>query len=464
MGSFDGLQTSLSSLYAQRRGMDVTGQNIANANTEGYTRQRVVMKSVGGNTVPAIFSTWNGSSGGVEVADVTRMRDTFLEVRGRGAHASLQQLGTGKEALAQLENVMAEPSDTGMASSLADLWGAFDDLANNPGELAARSALLERASSVADWLHSASSAISAQWSNARTQVDAVLAEVNNAASGVAELNDAIKRATVSGLPSNELADQRDLLAMKLAELTGATTRAGADGTVDVVLGGTALVRGNVTEKLVSTTQPLDLTGVSATNQVGIRWADDGAPASGLGGKTAGYLEVLNTTLPSWSARLDTVATNTGALINTQLAAGRDLDGAAGTALFSGTTAATFSVAITDGRKIAAAGPPPAGALDGGNADKLAALATSASGPDAQFRQLVVDLGVQAQSVNRRVDVQSSVTDDLDDARDAQAGVNIDEEMVNMLTFQRAYEGASRVLTAVDQMLDTLINRTGMAGR
>src|ERR1044072_5466534 len=152
MGSFDGLQTSLSSLYAQRRGMDATGQNIANANTQRSSRQRVVMKSVGGNTVPSIFSTWNGSSGGVEVADVTRMRDTFLEVRGRGAHASLQQLGTGKEALAHLQNVMAEPSDTGMASSLADLWGAFDDLANNPGELAARSALLERASSVADWL------------------------------------------------------------------------------------------------------------------------------------------------------------------------------------------------------------------------------------------------------------------------------------------------------------------------
>jgi flagellar hook-associated protein 1 FlgK len=461
MGSFDGLQVSLSSLYAQRRGLDVTGQNIANASTDGYSRQRVVMASTGGSTVPALFSTWNGSSGGVSVVDVARMRDTFMDVRGRDAHATLEQAGVSQSTLSQIEGVLNEPSDTGLQSSLADLWAGFSDVANHPGDEAARSQLLQRASSVADWLHAANNAFSDQWAEGRTELSSLASEANTAASGVAELNGAIKRATLAGLPSNELADQRDQLAMKLSELTGATTRAGDDGTLDVFLGGNALVRGTVSEQL-TTTGPAGMNDVDSTHQMGLAWSDDSTAVSGLGGMAAGFVQVLNTTIPNYAHRLDTVAMSVATAVNTQHAAGYDLDGGTGNPMFTGTGAADLAVAFTDPRKVAAGSS--AGTLDGTNADALAALASKAGGPDSVYRQVVVDLGVEAQGVNRRVDVQTSVAADIDAARDSVAGVNMDEEMVNMLTFQRAYEGASRMLTAVDSMLDTLINRTGLVGR
>jgi flagellar hook-associated protein 1 FlgK len=92
------------------------------------------------------------------------------------------------------------------------------------------------------------------------------------------------------------------------------------------------------------------------------------------------------------------------------------------------------------------------------------MALRDGGPDELYRGLIVELGVEAQTANRRVDIQSEITRQVDAARDSEAGVNLDEEMTSMLAYQRAYEGAARFVTAVDQMLDTLINRTGLVGR
>lgn len=129
------------------------------------------------------------------------------------------------------------------------------------------------------------------------------------------------------------------------------------------------------------------------------------------------------------------------------------------------TAESITMAFTDPKLVAASSIAPSGTplvanLDGGNATKLAHLASARDGPDAMYRQLVVQLGVQVQAVNRNADIQTSVAAQVDSLRDASAGVNIDEEMINMLAYQRAYEGASRLLTTIDSTLDTLINRMG----
>lgn len=462
MGTFDALSTSLSSLYAQRRGMDVVGQNVANASTEGYSRQRVAMQSVGGSTVPALFSTWNGAVGGVTVASVERMRDAFVEERARSEHAGLERATAVQSTYAALEKVSGEPSDTGLQHALGELWAGFGDVANHPDDLAARNQLVQRAAGVTDWLRGASAALSSQWTATRTDLSALADDVNAAAAGVAELNTAIQRATLAGQPANELADQRDGLAMKVAQLTGATTRAGEDGSLDIYLGGTALVRGRLAEK-VAVSGPTQLSDVTAGAQVGLVWPQFGnQPVTGLGGKAGGLTDSLNVVIPGFSAELDSVAAGLASAVNGQNAAGFDLDGAAGGPLFSGTTAATIGLATTDPRKVAASAT--AGTFDGSNADALAALVSSSSGPDRRYRDVVTNLAVSAASANARVGAQGSVTSSLDDARTSSAGVDIDEEMVNMLTYQRAYEGASRMLTAVDQMLDQLINRTGLVGR
>ncbi len=458
MSGFSGLSTALSALYAQRKALDVTGQNIANANTEGYSRQRAQMEAVGGPTAPSIFSTTDGVGAGVTVSRVDRITDTFLEARGRAEHAQNSYLADKKQMLTRIEQGFGEPSDTGLQSQLSEFWSSWHDLANQPGDLAARTQLLERGKTVVGSLRSMHDTFSSLFTTTREQLDALVTDVNNTATQIAQLNKAVVRANIGGQPVNELADQRDVMIMHVAELTGAAAIVRSDGAIDLTIGGSSLVSGSLSRTLASFgAARLDDIGV---DPVGIRWVDNSATASISSGQASSTLETLGATLASYSAQTDAVVANIASTVNTQHAAGFDLAGTAGGAFFSGTTAATFAMAITDPTKIAAAGTGGTASLDGANADALAGISTSTTGPDRTYRQLVVDLGVAAQTVNRRAGIQQTITTDVDSARTAQSGVNLDEEMTNMISYQRAYEAASKIISVVDGMLDTLINRTG----
>jgi flagellar hook-associated protein 1 FlgK len=130
------------------------------------------------------------------------------------------------------------------------------------------------------------------------------------------------------------------------------------------------------------------------------------------------------------------------------------------------TAANLTVLVSDPRKIAASSVAPAGgvaAVDHGNADAMSQLETAAGGVDATYRQLVVQLGVRAASAGRDLQIQTTVTAQVDTDRQGVSGVDLDEEMSNMLSFQHAYSAAARLVTAIDETLDVLINRTGRVG-
>lgn len=463
MSSFSGISSALSALHSQRRGLDVAGQNIANANTEGYTRQRVQMESVAGSSVPALWSTSKDTGNGVAVADVQRLRDGFLETRARAEHAQGAYLSNQKAVHANIENIFAEPSDTALQAQMADFWSAWGDAGLHPEDLAARAALVQRGTVVADGLRAGYDAMSSQWGSERSFLDAQAVDINTTAATVARLNSSILTAQTSGLPVNEMADHRDMHLMHLAKLTGATASVRQNGTVDVYLGGSTLVSG-MNSRTVETfganrlqDQPV---GGQLPGSVGLRWTDTGSAVT-AGGSVGSALETLTKVLPTYGAALDDVAARLASTVNAQHALGHGLDGGTGRAFFSGSTAAGMNVAVTPeqiGLSLTA------GTFDGSNADKLAAFGRLAGGADLTYQSMVADLGVAAQAVERRSDIQNSMTADLDSARASSSGVNLDEEMTNMLSYQRAYEAASRVLTTIDGMLDQLINRTGLVGR
>jgi flagellar hook-associated protein 1 FlgK len=241
--SFGGINTALTSLYAQRRGLDVTGQNIANANTEGYTRQRVEMQSQVGSLSAAMYARTDGLGTGVGVSAVQRLRDEYLENRGRAEHSTGAFMASQSASYTSIEDAFAEPSDTALAAQLRDMWGSWNDVANNPQLAAPRSALIQQSSTVADQLNAAQDALARQWSQNQTQMAAYVDEVNVTAGSIAQLNDSIIKANAADLTVNELEDRRDLLAMKLSELTGATAAKRENGGMDVFIGGSTLVSG-----------------------------------------------------------------------------------------------------------------------------------------------------------------------------------------------------------------------------
>jgi flagellar hook-associated protein 1 FlgK len=194
----------------------------------------------------------------------------------------------------------------------------------------------------------------------------------------------------------------------------------------------------------------------------------------------GLINGVNDIIPRYLAQLDAIALRMHDMVNGAMREGQDLDGNPGEDFFTATGAADIrlSDAVLGRPRAIAAAAMGAGGGDGANALRLAAFGghrggsykpgdpeyLEGDGPDMLYRGLIVGIGVETQAVNRRADIQFEITRQVDAARDAQAGVNLDEEMTNMLSYQRAYEAAARFLTAIDQMLDRLVNSTGLVGR
>jgi flagellar hook-associated protein 1 len=561
VSEFSGLNTALSALQTQQRGLELAGQNIANANTDGYTRQRLDLVSVGAPAYPAFWSKYVGDGSGVQVQDTTRFRDQFMEIQAALEHGSNASLGVGSSTMQSIEQLFNEPSDTGIAQQMSDFWSGFDDVANHPDDTASRTQLLERAQTLASSFNTISDQLVKQKQNTLSEAGATVAQINTTADQIAQLNLSIKSATISGNSVNELLDQRDLLANKLAELSGGTLRSDTNNQVNVVLGGTALVQDEKSQHLT-----LDTTGSPAV----MRWANSGAIAAVTSGTAGGQLTAANSTIPGYMTQLDTVATTlrdevnglhgdiTGSIaagnqdltsagnlqfnvsldgaanatvtvagadfsgaggatalqtamqtaMNTAIGAGNATvtvtggggsplaiqitptgshkltvqaaganqgfatllgttgvgsDGVGGRQFFTGTTAGNLALS-TDVAGIpaaVAAATAGNGPLDGSRALDLADLATAQTGADAAYRQTIVQLGVDTQTAKSRSDIQSTAMQSLDSSRNAYSGVNTDEEMISMVQFQHAYEASARYMTAINSMLDTLINHTGL---
>jgi flagellar hook-associated protein 1 FlgK len=468
VSTFSALNAATTALWAQRRALDITGQNIANVNTDGYSRQRVDLQAIGGSVVPAFYSTSPGIGGGVSADDITRIRDAFLESRGHTETANSARMTVDTDAFALVEQAFREPGNTGIQSLLSEVWNGFEDVANNPKDDAARAQVLQQLGTLAGGIHFSQAALGAQWGQTLENLQVLVKDVNASAATIATLNKSIKTANIAGLPANDLTDQRDLLVMKLAGQVGATVRHGDNGVVDVIVGGMSLVAGSSANELAvaGAAGPDDIT---ANGKPRIVTAAGGytVPAGGTAG---GQMAVLGDTIPYYRSQLDGLAKNLITTLNAQHQAGFDRDGVPGKPILSGTNATDIAVAITKPAEIAASSvgnlPPlaPNPSLDKGNADKIAALRDLPLGTDTQYRKMIVELGVQASVANRNLDIQSVITTQVDAARESVSGVNLDEEMTNMLSFQHAYSAAGRMVTAIDETLDVLINRTGLVGR
>ncbi len=460
-GTFASFNTALSALRYNRVAMDTASQNIANVGVDGYTRRRVDAVSAGTPTKPAMWSRDQGTGGGVRITGVTRMSDYLLDLRRRTEHGKQSYLDTRQTVLDRLETGIGEPGDDGVAAVLAQFRSAWADLANTPDSDAARAQVLSRGRELADALHLQASNFASEAADQRVRANALVTEVNTVASDLAATNKAIQVANLTNDDAGNLMDQRDLLALRLTELTGGKATANGTGGLDVSVGGVDLVTGAIAGTLsVATgiTPSGDPDGNPVTFEI-THPVNGTAPATGLTGELGAVTDLLNTTIPAYLTGLGSVAQTLADGINALHQAGYDATGAAGQAFFTydpTDPAATIAVGLTQNSEVAASSVA-GGVVQGGNADALADFA----GADPAYQQLVNGFGTSVASGRRVAASQQMLTEQVDGARDQQAGVNLDEEMLSMVQYQRAYEAAARVMTVVDSMLDTLINRTAI---
>jgi flagellar hook-associated protein 1 FlgK len=473
VSTFSGLNTAATALYASQRAIDITGQNVANVNTDGYSRQRVDLQSIGGSVVPAIWSTSNQVGQGVNSDSVIRIRDAFLEAQAQAQHATTANLSVQSATLTSVESSFQEPGKTGIQSMMTNMWSAWSDIANHPTDPGVRAQLLQRTETLVGGLHSVSGSLNSQWSNTRDSLQTQLDDVNAMSKTIADLNQAIKRATAAGKPSNELQDKRDVLVLHLSESVGATSTPAGDGTLNVTVGGVTLVAGN-------SVLTLALSGTNAAATVSadppvIKTSPGGTPVQ-VGGTAQGQLSSLKTIIPSYLDQLNAIAKQLATQVNTGHGNGYDLNGVKGEPMFDdgtgqppaavtvGTiTAANINLRITDPDKVAAAklGPAslPVGVVssDSDNADDMYQQRLWDTGADTVYRKMIVAMGVESATALSNLGTQSVVSAQVDSSRDSVAGVSIDEEMTNMLQFQHAYSAAGQLVSTINSMLDDLMN-------
>ncbi|MGH2855165.1 MAG: flagellar hook-associated protein FlgK, partial [Solirubrobacteraceae bacterium] len=243
--TLQGLQTALSGLLAEQQAIDVTGHNITNANTEGYSRQRAVLQTNEPLRIAALSSV-TGEGGqlgtGVSVATYTRIRNTYLDAEYRNQSTALGAAGTQAEELQQAQAALGEPSSSGLASQLSAFWSAWGELAESPSE-AAKIGVVSVATELTGTLHQLASQLQSVEGQAAAQYAALTGpsgEVQSAAAQIAQLNHQIKLSLQAHQQPNDLEDRRDLLIDKLSTLASVTVTKEADGTDTVAFGNAAV--------------------------------------------------------------------------------------------------------------------------------------------------------------------------------------------------------------------------------
>lgn len=537
-GIFDIAKTAL---QANQKAINVTSHNIANANTAGYTRQRIVLETMNPvNFGGQFFGT------GVDVASVERVYDSYQTIQLRDAQSELSRFETRGQHLAGLESILNDFDGSGLSTRLDAFFNSAADVAANPSAYGERAAMLSNARVLSDTFNHAATNLDRNLASVNSQIEHKVADINSLATRIAGFNAQISAIELSGTSANDLRDKRDMLLEELSGIVDINVTENDIGQVDVYVGGSFVVAANKTALLTVQPDPRDIdtpslmlnggtvnsriTGGSLKGDLeGIAYYKDAkervnllsaslikeinlqhAQGYGLDGSTgADFFSPLSVYANASSANTGGAAITSGVVtdlsaltlddyevrfsgpgaynvvnLNTDavVSNGAYTSGAAIT--FDGLSvvitdssrapqagdrfvvsatknaASEMEVALADPRKIAASGTSTGLPGDNANALAIADLRDGSVIGNTTFGQfynsIVTDLGTAANDARINYEAQSNFTQELRAAKETVSGVSIEEEAINLVKLQRAYEAAAKVMSTVDQMMETIL--------
>ncbi|SHN67149.1 flagellar hook-associated protein 1 FlgK [Paenibacillus sp. ov031] len=514
--TFHSIETAKRSLFTQTTALSTTGHNVANANTEGYSRQTVNMKaSIPMEPFAFLHSTTPGQLGtGVEFDSITRVREKFLDDQYRNENTNFGSWSIQRDTLEKLEAIVNEPSDTGFRTVMDNFYKSWSDLSKNPEDVTARRIVKETTLALTDAMNQISRQLGALSEDLDSNISVKSSEIQGYLGNIANLNSSIVKIESLGDNANDLRDQRDLMADKLSKIMNITVTDSPQG-YSIQMNGQALVTGGAVQAVVD---PAYLNAAYAAGNL-------------TNGEVHGMIKSRDTLVSDYQKQMDDLAntlangdieitlpagsvlpdntvlggvTYTGAArtlatdlkvtvkgLNGLHQLGYSMDGTnspgvpfftaagGGTAITAGNISLNAEI-LADPNKIAtslrttdASGTETV--IKGNNtlAILLANLKDtpmkSADGLrnatiGAQFSAIVGQLGVQSQEAARQTSNSEFLVEQVDTRRQSVSGVSLDEEMTNMVKFQHAYSASARFMTTFDQLLDKLINSTGVVGR
>jgi flagellar hook-associated protein 1 len=472
LGLFGILNMGTRAMGAQRAGVEVAGQNLANVNNAAYARQRVTI-----STSLTITGALGPQGTGADAVGILQMRSALLdqqiqaEASLRGGLESRQlalqyaqsalgvqidRLASGSEGATAAQGVGGANS---LADSLSDLFNAFQSLSTNPTSMAERQTLLMKASSLASQFNQFDARVENLRQSLNSSIDSDVAAANQLLREIAELNERIGQIESAGTgAANDLRDTRQERLEALAKYVNLDLSSGANGAVDIAVGGVTMVSGN---DLTDTIESYDGGG----GQVFVRAVTAGTPLTLTSGSIQGTVDARDGAITDLQTSVNTLATLLISEVNAVHVTGFSLTDTTGENFFGGTDASDIVVnalLLNDPSLVQAAG------VAGAPGDNQTALALAKVAQQKLpalngqtlsqgYGQTVAAFGQALASVNTDLSDQQTVENMLLRQRDSIGGVSLDEEMADLTRFQKAFAASARLITTVDEMLETVVN-------
>ena len=465
MTLFSHIEIGRSALRSQQKGMEVSGQNVANANTEGYTRQRADMSS----RMPGVAPNVDFAPGqGVEVSEVKRVRSEFYHEQMMKTGSQRSYWETRQEAFSGAEAIFKEPDDMGLGEYMGEFFDLWNELSSNPESEEIRASLRETTKTFTSAVQDSYSRLEDLKVDLQEEADIKMEQFNSTLDDLAQINEELQLIDNLGDRSNELLDKRDQTLEELSEMMDISVHEREGGVVDVFASGEMAVQGDhafhfdVNEPLVDEEGELKFYNYR------------GEEVTPRQGTLRGLQEATNEILPNLQDEINDIAYTLSEEINKLHKDGYGLNGEAGNPFFAEmdpeddiALAHQFEINpdIAEDTDLIAASTTEGDPGNGDNALNIQRvrdedIMNGQATVEDHFRGVISSLGVEAQESQRMKDSLEDTENELQRQHDSIADVDIDEEMTKMIEFQHAWSAASRFLSYIDGMMETLFVELG----
>ncbi|PRY77490.1 flagellar hook-associated protein FlgK [Alkalibacterium olivapovliticus] len=500
-GLFGTLNTATKGLNAQQTALQTIGHNVANANTTGYTRQLVTMQADFAQSVAGVGQIGTG----VRIGNIDRVSDHYVNTQLRDAHSTTQKHESLSDIVGQLEAVFNEPSDSGLSNQISEVFNAWTYLASNPEQSSARTMLVQTTETFTDTIHHMANSMESLHKDTLGELSKDAMDVNSTLKQLEGLNHQIWQSSVRGFTPNDLLDQQDRLLTDLAGKIDITVEKDQFNRASVDIAGTNVLNSSSRKEVAVVTGTnedgeytlSDNDVLSSSNDaialgsVVIKTPDsnEGTLVNPSKGSMRGTQEAL-VVISDMQAELDDFAFSFTNAVNLIHSGGDVEDGQPFFEVLSDSTGAAKSIrthqALRDDPDKVVSGKSLDNEYsgDGSRAQAIASLQNQTLSKDfneshynedtmkinsgtkrstlfGRYNSMVTEIGIVKQQEDNMLETQNGVMQLLTQRRESISGVDINEEVVDMIKYSSAFQANSRVLQTISEMLDTLINRTGV---
>lgn len=473
---FFGFNSAVRGLLASQRALYTLNHNVDNANTKGYSRQKIEQRA----TSPYLIPGTGFLGTGTEVYNIERIRDSFVDFKYWNETAPMGEWEIKKNALTEIEKLMGEPSNSSFRKYMDDFYSSLDEMSKNPSDDAFRKPVKENAMAFTKHLNDTAKRLQNMEIETKYNIDMNVRKVNSLSEQIAVLNKQIHSSELDGRKANDLRDRREVLVDELSKLVNIKVNESPDGKYTVSLGGISLVDHIYTNKI----------SYDEKEDPGKRFIwENGGKVNLSSGTLKGLADMyegdgVNNSyrgIPYYMKKLDEFATGYAEKFNDQHKKGYDLNGNPGEDFFVSTdgnpvTAATITVnekILEDVNFIAAAGSVGGDAEDNTNLLELInqredkeffSGGLSQGTPDDFIKAIVSSLAVDSLQGKRVYGTQELMQKNIEMKRSSISGVNLEDEMADMVRYQHTYVAASKMISTMDMIIDITVNRLGLVGR